>query len=211
MSHSMHSLGAKPRFDPYVSTPKHIPISSSRFDYTYRVPPRIPSNSVSPWESPAPASGMASPALPRTNGLDSDAGTPVRVKQEQTREMDSSCANSTADVQVRRLSSLLDRTYINPPPPDRTHNGEPFSQFSHWTSDTSDQNQTSNTDVVMPQLDIRHEQLQEQHGADHARRPWEETDSRRLPVAASIADGYTNVLVTATLRQHKKSLSDYKL
>ncbi|KAJ2579579.1 hypothetical protein GGH95_003033, partial [Coemansia sp. RSA 1836] len=184
MSHSMHNLSAKPRFDPFVPSTKHIPLSSSRFDYTYRIPPHIPdgsSYSASPWDSPDPASrssNMASPALPRANGFDSDAERYEKAGREQAREMDSSCTNSMADVQVRRLSSLLDRTRINhhPPPPQpphhhhqhypiRAHNpsGESNAQLAQWehgdrpdgSLGSLDQCQTSNTGLAALQSDTR--------------------------------------------------------
>ncbi|KAJ2344545.1 hypothetical protein GGH92_004434, partial [Coemansia sp. RSA 2673] len=227
MSHSMHSLNTKPRFDRYISSTKHIPISSSRFDCTYRVPPRIPDDkySASPWDSPNLASqsnytsNRESPALPRNHVFDSDADTPVRAAREQTREMDSSCANSVADVQVRRLSSLLDRTSINHQPPPSSHNhaytrygdSTRLSQWEHGHRIADSHNgldQTSNTGMATPQPDIRGEQ---HYGADQAWRPWGDVDSNNLPVVASIVDGCKDVPVAATLSQHKKSLSDYKL
>ncbi|KAJ2688971.1 hypothetical protein IWW39_001850 [Coemansia spiralis] len=215
MSHSMHSLSTKPRFDPYASSTKHIPISSSRFDCAYRMP-HIPDDrnySASPWESPDPAtrsnysSNVASPALPRPNAFDSDAEMPVRAAREQAREMDSSCA--MADVHVRRLSSLFDRTCINP--------GSPSPLLDRTNTCNGDQqrgldglDQTSNTGLATPEFDVRRVLCQEQpRAADIAWRT--EEDPEKTPIVASVADGCKGMPVMAISSRHKKSLSGYKL
>ncbi|KAJ1957934.1 hypothetical protein EC988_000575, partial [Linderina pennispora] len=92
------------RFETFPS--KFIPMSTARFDYTYRVPPRMhdgdESYTPSPWGSPMPVSFRHG-----DHRFDRTAGYSFGMEQERLQ------SSSGTEAQVRRLSQLLNKTHLD--------------------------------------------------------------------------------------------------
>ncbi|KAJ1950373.1 hypothetical protein FBU59_000712 [Linderina macrospora] len=94
------------RFEAFPS--KYIPMSTARFDYTYRVPPRMmheddESYTSSPWGSPLPVSLNSNDR----EKFDHTAGYSFGMEQDRSH------GQNGTDAQVRRLSQLLNKTHID--------------------------------------------------------------------------------------------------
>ncbi|KAJ1962480.1 hypothetical protein GGI12_002625 [Dipsacomyces acuminosporus] len=191
----------------YGSFPsKYIPLSTSRFDYSYRIPPRMrneESAASSPWESPIPTA-LSSHACntPSGKNVDNTAGSSFAVEQST----ESVPSMSRRDRQMRRLSQILNQTHLdqqnNVESADAKYTQGKRQEFTpepsmHWiqTSETADNPNATTHDAstaapsgrATPGLGIESQ--------------WPE----------SPAPGSSRTGAMHSAGQHKKSLSAYKL